>query len=177
MRNSSKNFCLNRVNEIRGRALNLTNRLEIKNQLSESDRSFYYYSWLYSMVRLLTAVERFQTVEAISKELGLPINKIRNILDFLISRGLCVESENRIKYGPVSTYIEASSPLVARHHLNWRQKTQERFENIREQDLIFTFPGVISEVDAYKIREKIVQLIEEIKKISDPSPSELPSYY
>lgn len=168
----TKNFFYSKVNEVRSRALNLTHRLDTKNQLSESDRAFYYSSWLYPMIRLLTAIERFQTIESLAQELGLPLNKIRSALDFLISRGLCLEENHKIKYGPIPTYVEASSPLVIRHHLNWRQRTQERFEQIRDQDLVFTFPGVLSENDANQIREKLIQVIEEIKKISDPSPSD-----
>lgn len=168
----TRDFCLGKVNEIRTKALNLTKRLNTQNQLSEQDRAFYYSSWLYPMTRLCTAIPRLQTVESLAQELRLPANKLRDVTDFLISRGLCVEEKGKIKYGSVPTYIEASSPLVIRHHLNWRHKTQERFEQIRDKDLVFTLPGVLSDADADRIREKLVQVIEEIKTLMDPSPSD-----
>lgn len=168
----AKDFCFSRVNELRNRSLNLQRRLGTQNKLSNEDRGIYYSSWIYVAVRLLTAIGRFQTVEALSKELQLPIGKVRKIVDFLVGRGLCIEENNKIKYGSIETYLESSSPHVLQHHLNWRKKTQEKLESIAEDDLIFTFPVVISDSDAKKIREKIVQLIEAIKNISDPSPSE-----
>lgn len=168
----TKEFCLNKVNEIRALSLNLKHRLEVKNQLSETDRAFYYSSWIYSMIRLLTAIPRFQTIESLAKELQLPSTRINTALEFLLSRGLCIEENNKIKYGSIPTYLEASSPLASRHHLNWRQKSQEKFEQIRSEDLAITLPCVLSEEDAQKIREKIVQMIEEVKKTYEPSPSE-----
>ena len=167
----TKDFFLTKINELKNKALNLTNRLAIKNQLNESDRAYYYSNYTYSFVRLLTAIDRFQTAENIAEEIQLPIVKVRQILDFLLSRGLCTEENNKIKYKSLPTYLEASSPLVSLHHKNWRQKAQENFEQIRDQDLIFTFPTVISDSDAERIREKLIQVIEDIKKISDPSAS------
>ncbi len=45
----------------------------------------------------------------------------------------------------------------------------ESLEQITEQDLVFTLPAVLSESDAKIIREKIVQLLEEIKNTSKPA--------
>ena len=168
----TKDYCFTKVNDIRTKALNLKERLVTKNELSEHDRAVYYSTWQNSYTRLLTAIDRFQTFESLVEELKLPRSKVRQVLDFLISRGLCKEEGNKIVYGLVPTYIEAASPLAARHHLNWRQKTQEKFDQLRSEDLVFTYPTAISEEDFQKIREKLVQFIEEFKKTTEPSPSE-----
>ena len=70
------------------------------------------------------------------------------------------------------TYIEAGSPLVFQHHLNWRRRTQEKLENLRPEDLAFTYPVAMSEEDFRLIREKLVQFVEEFKRLSAPSPSQ-----
>lgn len=168
----TKDFCWAKIQDLLKKSLNLQRRLGTENKLSDEDRGIYFSSWVYVAVRLLTAVDRFQTVEAIAKELKLPVGRIRKVVDFLLNCGLCIEEKNKIKYGLVETYLESSSPHVLQHHLNWRKKTQEKLESMTEQDLFFTFPVVITDTDAAKIREKIVQLIESVKKISDPSPSE-----
>jgi hypothetical protein len=121
---------------------------------------------------LLTAIGPFQTEEALAKESRLPLSKVREATDFLKSRGLCREKNGKLEYGPVPTYIEASSPLVVRHHLNWRQVSQEKFDRLSKEDLVFTYPTVISRDDFEKIREKLVKVIEEFKKTCDASPSE-----
>lgn len=168
----TKDYCYEKVNQLRTRALNLKERLATQNTLSEEDRALYYSSWQNSYVRLLTAIDRYQTFDSLVEELKLPPKKLRRVLDFLIGRGLCREEKNKIIYGSVPTYIDANSPLVARHHLNWRQKTQEKFDELRNEDLVFTFPTVNSEDDFQKVREKLVQLIEEIKKVTEPSSSD-----
>ncbi|MFN7905369.1 MAG: TIGR02147 family protein [Pseudobdellovibrionaceae bacterium] len=165
-------YCQSKLSELQTRALDLSGRLKTQNELSDEDRAFYYSSPTYSHVRLLCAIERFQIFEVLQAETKIPPNRLRGILDFLTSRKLCVEKNGRFIYAELPTYLEASSPLVARHHLNWRQKTQEKIENLRAEDLVFTFPTVISESDFQIIREKLVQFIEEFKKISGPSPSE-----
>lgn len=168
----TKDYCFAKVSELRTKALNLKERLATQNELSEQDRALYYSSWQNSYARLLTAIDRFQTFENLVGELKLPPQKVRQVLDFLISRRLCREEGNKIVFGSVPTYVESSSPWAARHHLNWRQKTQEKFDQLRSEDMVFTYPTVISEEDFQKIREKLVQFIEEFKKITEPSPSE-----
>ena len=168
----TKEYCQTRVDELKKQALDIKTRLKITNELSEQDRAYYYSSPMNAYVRLLSAIERFQTFAAMVVETQLAPKRLRAIIDFLVSRGLCEEKGNRIVYQNIPTYIEASSPLVVRHHMNWRQKSQASFENLREQDLAFTYPTAITEEDFQVIREKLVQFIEEFKRLSAPSPSE-----
>lgn len=165
-------FCERKVTELREKAQSLKNRLDVKNELTDADRAHFYSSWMYASLRLLTAIERFQSFDALVRETGLPAPSVRRVLDFLISRGLCREEGSRIVYAAKATYVDANSPLVTRHHLNWRQQTQARFEKLRAEDLVFTYPTAISEKDFLAIREKLVQFIEEFKKTTEPSPSE-----
>jgi uncharacterized protein (TIGR02147 family) len=168
----TREFCLAKVDELRIKKLNLSNRINVQNELSDADRARYYSSWMYSYLRLLTAVTRFQSEEALAKESRLPLSKVREATEFLKSRGLCIEKNGRLEFGPVPTYVESSSPLVARHHLNWRQVAQEKFDRLSKEDLVFTYPTVISETDFEKLREKLVKVIDDFKKTCDESPSE-----
>jgi len=68
------------------------------------------------MIRLLTSIEQFQTAEKISLHLRLPASRVQGILDFLSTRGLCVESRGRYKRSEKNTHIAADSPLAIRHH-------------------------------------------------------------
>ncbi len=169
---NSREFCANRIEAIKHQAQDLKTRLQAQNELSEADRAFYYSSPIYSFVRLLSAIPRFQTFEALEKETQLAPRKLRAVVDFLVSRNLCVEESGRITYADTLTYIEASSPLVGRHHLNWRGKVREKLENLRDEDLVFTFPTTISDADFQTLRERLVQFISEFKKVTVPSPSE-----
>ena len=164
-------YCQTKLDELNRRARDVKIRIDARNEMNEADRAIYYSSPSYAHVRLLTAIPRFQTFEALAGETALTPKRLRMILDFLLSRGLCVEADGRIMFGDVPTYLESSSALVARHHLNWRAKVQDRLETLRDDDLAFTYPTVISEEDFLLIREKIVRLIAECRAIANPSPS------
>lgn len=169
----ARKYFKSKITDLKNKALNLDQRLNFKNQLSESDRALYYSNWMYAAIRLLTSIERYQSLDAIATELQLPVNKIRKIIEFLCECKLCVRENDKIKYGPLNTYLESSSHLVSRHHLNWRQKSQEKFDNLKDTDLVFTYPVTLSEKDATLVREKLVLLIEDIKKNCEQSPSDL----
>ena len=55
----------------------LTNRLKPQKQVSEEMRSTFYSDWIYSAIRLLTAIDSCQTVEGLSTRLGLPVKSVR----------------------------------------------------------------------------------------------------
>lgn len=167
----SRKFCKKRIDELRSRALNLSARLDTKNELSEADRAQYYSSWIYTCLRLLSAIDEFSSEQAMASATDLSLSSVRSAVDFLITRGLCVEDKGKIQYGPTQTYLEAASPLVVTHHLNWRRKSMECFDKLRDEDLVFTYPVAMSEKDFLIIREKLVQFIEEFKKTVAPSPS------
>jgi uncharacterized protein (TIGR02147 family) len=168
----AKSFCRKRVDELRARARNLSQRLNTQNELSEDDRAKFYSNWIYAGIRLLSATDQFATPAAMAELTNLPLSTVRTALDFLVTRGLCTEEDGSYRYGPTHTYLEATSPLVATHHLNWRRKAAERFDRLRAEDLVFTYPVVMSEKDFLSMRETLVQFIEEFKKTVTESPSE-----
>jgi uncharacterized protein (TIGR02147 family) len=167
----TKQYFETRISSLREKAQILHTRLEMKNSLDEKDQAVFYSSWLYSAIRLLSAIPKFQSRSAIAEELNLPLAKINRALEFLLSRGLCTERESKIEYGSVRTYVNHDSPLVVRHHVNWRMKAMEQLDRLPTSELAFTNPVVINEKDYVKIREEIIQLIERFKNISEPSPS------
>lgn len=96
----------------------------------------------------------------------------KTILDFLLSTGLCKEEKGKIVVGPSSTHLEASSPWVRVHHANWRQQALQHLPQEENGKLHYTAPLTVSAEDALKIREMIVQFLEKVDKVIDPSPSE-----
>lgn len=170
---SLKSIYLRHLKSLRGQAQEAKSRVPESKALTEQDRAIFYSSWQYSMVRLLTSMERFQTVEDISLRLGLTVSRVREILDFLTSRGLCVLASNgRYKRTEKNTHVEASSPLAIRHHQNWRNKVIQLQECMTSDDLSFTAPVSISRKDISKIRSILLDAISESAKIVDSSPAE-----
>lgn len=163
--------------QLRMQANEAKNWVPATEELSDSDRAIYYSSWQYSLVRLITSIDHFQTVESISLYLKLSPSRVREILDFLVSRGLCKECPSgRYARTGKNTHIEANSPLSIRHHQNWRAKSLDFHEKMSPTDLAFTAPISISKKDFSRVRSILLNTISEIAKIVEASPSEETAY-
>ena len=134
-------------------------------RLNEHDQLVFYSSWFYSAIRLISALPKFQTADAIVEELGLPIGVVRQTLAFLVSKGLCVEERGKVRPGPLRTWIEAESPLAIRHHLNWRIKAMDRMPRRTSSEFFATFPVAIGHEDAVVVRSLLLDTFDEIDGI------------
>lgn len=169
---STKQFFSSQLEKIKKRSMVLSERLIVKNNLGEEDQLIYYSEWFYSGIRLLTAIDKYQTRQELTQATSLPHDVISKTIQFLLEKGLCVEKDNKIIVGPTKTYVGSNSLQVSQHHRNWRIKLLNMLESISSEELVYTNPITISESDFLKIREELVQFIERFRKISEPSPSE-----
>lgn len=160
------------LKQLQSQATEIKSRVPISKELTTQDRAIFYSSWLYSFVRLLTSIDRFQSVQEISAYLGIPLSRTQEILEFLTSRGLCELHEGKYRRTDKNTHIEAQSPLVVRHHQNWRGKSLSLHEKMSLEDLAFTSPLTISKADIPKVRSILLEAISEIAKVVEKSPSE-----
>jgi uncharacterized protein (TIGR02147 family) len=159
--------------QIRKQTTELRNRVPDSKVLKESDRAIFYSSWQYSAIRLLTEIEDYQSPDKIASHLDLSISRVKEILTFLVSRGLCsVLPDGRYTRTGKNTHVEAGSPLAIRHHQNWRAKALDFQERMTANDLAFTAPVSLSHKDAPKIRALLADTISEIAKIVENSPAE-----
>lgn len=160
------------LNALKAEAKELVNRLKSETKLAEVERGVFYSDWSYSAVRQLTAIVGLNDADKISEALGLSRKRTKEIIDFLLKTGLCVEENNKLKIGPKSTHLESSSPWVRVHHINWRQKAIEKMNISEESQLHYTAPMTLSAKDAIQLREMIVKFLEATDKVIEPSPSE-----
>ncbi len=161
------------LKQLRSQAKEAKSRVPEATELSEQDRAIFYSSWQYSLVRLMTSIDGFQTAQEISARLSLPVSRVHEILGFLASRALCVrDRDGRYRRSEKNTHVEASSPMAVRHHQNWRTKAAELLERADSDDLSFTAPVSIARRDLPKIRERLLDAISEIAKTVEKSGSE-----
>lgn len=143
-----------------------------KRALSEIEKAVFYSNWYYPGIWALTSIPGYQSPDAISKYFRLPKLLVNQVISFLVSTGLCIEEEGRLKPGTTYVHLEADSPFISRHHSMWRQKGIERHPNLSESEIRYSSPMSISEDDAKRIRQLIVDWIEQANKIRDASPCE-----
>lgn len=161
-----------RRRELIEKSESLKARMPARKELDEASKAVFYSQWYFSGVRILTSVPGFDSVEKVAERLGLPRSTVKRVMDFLLATELCVEEAGALRMGPQSTHLEAASPLVARHHINWRQKAIEKMHHLERDELCFTSPLSLSVGDFEKVRKLLMAAVEDTFAIVDPSPSE-----
>ncbi len=149
-----------------------SHRIEKNLELDDSLKAVYYSSWLYSGIRNLVAVKGFQTVEDLAQKLHLPHAVVNRVVQFLIDNQLCLLRGDKIVHGTAYTYIPPESPLVVKHHQNWRLQGFTHMDRFSKEDYFFTSPLSLSHKAASEIRKRLLGLVEQTFKLTGPSASE-----
>jgi uncharacterized protein (TIGR02147 family) len=158
---------------LRQQALELVNVVKRDKNLSEAEKAIFYSNWYYSAIAVLSSVPGLQTATSLSAKTSLSLQKTNQALEFLVRSGLCEEKNGKIGPGTHSTHLDAKSPLVSRHHGNWRIKAMEKHPGLNsETEMAYSSPMSISKSDANKIRSLLVELVREVSEIRGPSPCE-----
>ena len=161
-----------RLEELRKKGSELSERIRHEKSLSEREKLIFYSQWYYSGVRLLTSIEGKNSIDVIAESLKLSRTKVAQIVEFLLATGLCVEEKGRIKIGPQSTHVGNDSPMVLRHHLNWRLKAMSQFAVPQDHELVFTGPVTLSQEACVEVKKRILALIDEWGEIVDEARPE-----
>ena len=164
-------FFLRKINEILNRRLILKERFKIKMKLSFEDQAKYYSSWHFAAIHILLSIPQFQTKQVIAEYLRLPSSKVSEALNFLIQSRLVIREGERFKIGKNRIHLGSDSPLIAKHHLNWRLKAIQNIEN-EEEDLHYSSIVSISKDDLYKIKTNLIKTIEEFNDTVKKSKEE-----
>lgn len=159
-----ENYFNEKIKETKEKFKDLKEILPDEIELTKEDQSVLYSNWFYVGIRILSAIDDFQTIEAIADKFHLERNKVSDIVNFLSSKGLVIKDGEEIRIGPNRTHLDKNSPFIYNHHSNWRLKAIEQYSKYTDEDLSFTGPMAINKKDADKIR---AVLVNTIKKVGD----------
>ena len=161
-----------RIKLARAHALKLETRMTKDTEMNETTMTQFYSSWIYSGIRAMAALPGVNDAQEIATRLSLPRTQVQNVLEFLISNGLVLHEDGQLKVGPKQTHIGADSPLVAKHHQNWRLLGFHKMALNDTDNMFWTGPMSLSIETAELIRAELPNFIERISKMVLPSPSE-----
>jgi uncharacterized protein (TIGR02147 family) len=163
-----KDHLENKLKEVRARGQNLRERLPRDLELTEQDKALFYSNWYYSAARLLTSIQGYQNVDAIAARLELPRSQVAQVVEFLLSKGLCVESDRgELAMGPRRTHLEKESPYIRNRQLDWRSRGFEAMNRNDPHQMFFTGPMTLSVNGIEMVRQEILKLIDVVSKIVD----------
>lgn len=158
---------------LRNKKHEIQNRIGVSATLDEKDYHIYYGQWYFAAIHILSSIPAFQTKESMAVKLNLSLNLVASVLEFLVSKGLVVSEGNLYKIGKVRIHLDKKSPLIGKHHTNWRMEAIKSFEREGgEIDLHYSSILSLSPNDAKKIREFILELLERSEPILRDSPEE-----
>lgn len=160
------------ISEILEKRNILKERLHSSQELSKEDHSIYFSSWMYAAINIAVAIPDGDTKTAIAKNLKLPMNKVIEVLDFLVSRGLLKQSGDRFSVGDIHLHLANTSSMITKHHNNWRLKAMESVDFEHKNELHYSSVVTISQSDLPKIKKLLVNTIDDARKIFDPSKPE-----
>lgn len=150
----------------------LRSRMGAHHELTDRERAVFYSSWIYVAIFVSTDIEGGQTLEQIAERFHLTRAKAQEILEFLVKTGICVLEGARYKMGTNRIYVPNDSPLVVKHHTNWRIRAMQKMDTREDAELFFTSPMSISKADFARVREVFAKAIEETMAICRDSKSE-----
>lgn len=161
-----------RLTEIEAKMRQVDAHISPAVELDDNAKALFYSHWYFSAIRLASDIPGLGNVDAMAKHLNLPRATTRRVVQFLLSTGLCVGNEDDFRIGPPRTHVSANSPVVARHHTNWRLKSIHAMEAQSPTDLFFSSPMTLSEEDVEKVRLLLMNVIEKTGSVVDRSPSQ-----
>lgn len=171
---SLRSYYSDKLKELQKKALSVSGHIKVEKAVSDKHKQRFYSSWFYSAIRLLTAIPKYQTVEQLMKKTSLDRSVVKSCLDFLVEAGLCDVKKGIYSYGPLSTHVNESDPLVLSHHRNWRLQMLMRLESrhLSADELHFTMPVVLTEKESVQVKKQLLNTIREITTLTDPADCE-----
>lgn len=158
-------YYLERIKQILEKRREIKARIKEKSSLSDKDRQTYYSSWHYTAVHMCLLVPGIRTKEKISHFLNVRTQTVSEILGFLVYVGLAVQKGDQFVSGPTRMHLPADSPLISKHHSNWRMRAIESLDHSSRQHLHYSSVMSLSHDAAEKIRSLLLQAIQECEPV------------
>ena len=160
------------IEEAIDRHLNLKERFKVQERLSESDQLTYYSDWRFAAVHMLVSIPKFDGPERICEAVDLSLVVVRSTLEFLTRTGLVINEGGKYRLGASRLHLGKDSPLIGRHHANWRVQALKSLDRGTEGDLHYTSIVSLSRKDVVEIKKRLIQTIEDYNAVVKDSYEE-----
>lgn len=170
---SLKHYFSNLIEELLERKKNLKEQVKAKSQVSTQDREKFYSSWQYAAVQVATSIKEYQTIKSLSARLSIPEGRLAEILEFLLQAGLVVRKNDRFEMGTQSTHLGKDSPLVYKHHANWRLQVLQKLEEQISEDFHYSTVMSLSKESVDQIKNSLLKTVKNANEVMESSAEEV----
>jgi uncharacterized protein (TIGR02147 family) len=161
-----------RIQKVLDQRTQLKNRFTDKKSLNTEDQSIYYSHWAYIAIHMAVLNSKYQTPGTIAKYFDLSVSKTAQILEFLTSVGLVKNVQGLFTPGEVRIHLAHDSPMISKHHTNWRIQAVKSLERETPQELHYSGVISVSLDDLPKVREAMIRALEGVRGIVKESKDE-----
>lgn len=161
------------LTELKQKNESIAERTDRKNLTLEVFKANYFSNWIYTAIHFLVSLPNFQKIEPIAARLNLKKSIVKKHMQDLEDQGL-VESvkSDHWKFKSGNFHITKNSPLVVLHHQNWRTRAVIDAQDYSNDSIHFTAVYTLSEHDALKLKEMMLEFISSANRIVGPSENE-----
>ncbi|MBT4761180.1 MAG: TIGR02147 family protein [Bdellovibrionaceae bacterium] len=168
---NTKKYLKNKLKEITNKSQVLSQRIKEGYELNPKAQLIYYSNWLYAATHILTSIKEYATAEAIANKLAAPISKVKECLIFLEKNNLIIKKNGSYDVGQARIHLANENPLIVSHHRNWRLKALDHLTSSPE-NLHYSSVVTFSKSDSHKVKEILIQAIEDVRKIAATAKDE-----
>ncbi len=161
-----------KIKEIKEMRALVSNRIKGKEELDYATQAKYYSRWYYAAIHVLVTIPGKKTKESISRYLELEMSIVNDAIEFLESCGLISMTKNGYDTGMTKVFLKGDSPFIVQHHYNWRLSAMNNIIKPKKENLHFSTVYTLSEKDFLIIREKLLENIQQVWNIVQPSKEE-----
>ncbi len=167
-----KRWFYEEIEMVRKARTEIRERLRLTSELTGEERMVYYSSWHYAAIHVITSIPHYQTPDAIGRRLGLPRHFVLQCLQFLTQANLVIESDGRYEIGPRRIHLGRDSPLIARHHSNWRLQSLLAMDRPKPESLHYSSVVSLAKTDVDKIKDLLLDTLSRSESILASSKEE-----
>ena len=170
---NTKDTLSKKLNKIRQKSQILSKKIKAEEksfEITDEMKGEYYSNWLYGQIHILTSIEEFQTVDAISNKLNIKPNLIKKILNRLREMHLVIKKELRYVHQSGNLHIPHQSPHNIVNHLNWRMRAIQKVYD--ESGIHYTATFSISKKDIPVLKSHLLEFIKRQRETISNSGTE-----
>ncbi|HWU44289.1 MAG TPA: TIGR02147 family protein [Bdellovibrio sp.] len=141
-------------------------------KLDDSAKSVFFSSWKYSFIYVLLSLPDKNQLELIKAKTKLSETEISRVIKELTDLKLIQKSRDRWQPTKNRIHLNPEDIQISNHHRNYRAFSSRELEEIKPKSLHFSSAIALSIEDAQKVKEVLLQTIQEVEAIIKPSEEE-----
>lgn len=167
-----KKYFKSQIQKIHSQREEVSERVDKNRELTNEDKLQYFADSNTAIVHMILTLNEQYDAEKVSEILGININAVNKIVEFLVEKQLIEFNKGRFNSGRTRIHLDKSSPLLNLFHTNTRVNVIKLLSQTVESDLHYSGYFTMTPQTAKKIKEILLNSVEECDQLITDSKDE-----